>query len=57
MTPSSPVTIEVQCADGAVALVHGVIETAPSLVRGIARRVGIVEAVPLAQLADFRDAA
>jgi hypothetical protein len=57
LAPGWPIQIEVHCADGGVALVHGVVDRVPSLAGQYAQRVVIVDAVAQALPADVRGAA
>jgi hypothetical protein len=43
--PGYPITIEVRCADGGVALVRGIVDRVPWLAGEVAQRVVIVDAV------------
>jgi hypothetical protein len=57
LAPGWPVTIEVHCADGGVALVHGTIDRVPWLAGEYAQRVVVVDAVAQPLPADTRGAA
>jgi hypothetical protein len=56
LAPGWPITIEVHCAAGGVALVHGVIDRVPWLAGENAQRVVIVDAVATPLPADHRAA-
>lgn len=57
LVPGWPISIEVHCADGGVALVQGVIDRVPWLAGEIAQRIVIVDAVAKPLTADVRGAA
>jgi hypothetical protein len=56
LAPGWPITIEVHCADGGVALVHGVVDRVPWLAGEHAQRVVVVDAVAQPLQADPRAA-
>jgi hypothetical protein len=57
LAPGWPITIEVHCADGGVALVRGTVDRVPWLAGEIAQRVVVVDAVAQPLPADARGAA
>ena len=57
LAPGWPITVEVHCADGGVALVRGIVDRVPWLAGENAQTVVIVDAVAQPLPADLRGAA
>jgi hypothetical protein len=57
LAPGWPITIEVHCADGGVALVRGVVDRVPWQAANVAGHVVIVDATAKPLPADARDVA
>jgi len=57
LTPGCPITLEVHCADGGVALVQGIVDRVPWLAGENAQRVVVVDAVARPPPADALGAA